>query len=256
MLTGIYTITNLVNNKLYVGLTTNFKERFYDHLNSLRRNCHANLHLQSSWNKYGEDNFCFEILEECETEFLYSKENYWCNMLNVHDNKYGYNIAFTNPYGNPRLQKETIVKISAAKIKLFKERGYFQTEESCKKRAETRRNNGNPWHSDNTKKLISESRKNIKMKPVTKETCLKISKANKGKPKPPGFIDKLSEIKKKPIQLIKENNDILEFDSIKSCAEYLCTTYPNCTRKSIETAMGRVLNGKKDSYKNQKFKYI
>lgn len=112
MTSGIYTITNIINNKLYVGHTTNFKKRFSKHLNTLRRDIHANSHLQNSWNKYGESNFKFEILENCEEKFLYSVENYWCNLLNVLDTRYGYNKKETSPTGNKtKLTKEAIEKI-------------------------------------------------------------------------------------------------------------------------------------------------
>lgn len=61
---GVYLITNLKNNKVYVGSTLNsFKERWMTHVQKLRSNKHPNQHLQSSFNKYGEDKFKFTILE-------------------------------------------------------------------------------------------------------------------------------------------------------------------------------------------------
>ena len=62
---GIYKITCKVNNKIYIGSTeVCFKQRFKKHKQRLRNNYHENDYLQKSWNKYGEDNFVFEILEE------------------------------------------------------------------------------------------------------------------------------------------------------------------------------------------------
>ena len=62
---GIYKITCKVNNKIYIGSTeVCFKQRFTKHKQRLRNNYHENDYLQKSWNKYGEDNFVFEILEE------------------------------------------------------------------------------------------------------------------------------------------------------------------------------------------------
>lgn len=110
---GIYTITNLVNGKLYVGLTKNLKERKKSHFKTLKYEIHGNPHLQSAVNRYGEENFLFEVLVECEEEFLCSEEHYWCNLLKVHDRKYGYNIEPTNPYGYPiTLSEETKRKMS------------------------------------------------------------------------------------------------------------------------------------------------
>jgi len=97
MKSGIYTIENLITKKLYVGYTENFKERFCNHINTLNREVHGNEHLQKAWNKYGQENFSFEILVTCSLEFLESEEHYWCTILNVHNPKYGYNIKATHP---------------------------------------------------------------------------------------------------------------------------------------------------------------
>jgi|APSaa5957512622_1039677.scaffolds.fasta_scaffold69422_2 group I intron endonuclease len=63
---GVYKITNNVNGKFYIGSSNNVYRRFNSHLSSLRSNSHSNEILQRSWNKYGEDNFSFAILEVCD----------------------------------------------------------------------------------------------------------------------------------------------------------------------------------------------
>lgn len=60
----IYKIINLVNDKFYVGSTTNKKVRFRQHRNLLRGNRHHCNHLQAAWNKYGESKFDFLVIEE------------------------------------------------------------------------------------------------------------------------------------------------------------------------------------------------
>jgi group I intron endonuclease len=97
MKSGIYTITCLVNNKIYVGKSINVEKRLSQHYYELSTKRHKNGYLRSSWEKYGEKFFKFELLEECDKEFLSSFEHYWCNILNSHNSKYGYNIATTNP---------------------------------------------------------------------------------------------------------------------------------------------------------------
>lgn len=59
----IYKIINVVNNKFYVGSTTNKKVRFRQHRKLLRGNRHHCKHLQAAWNKYGEDKFEFVVVE-------------------------------------------------------------------------------------------------------------------------------------------------------------------------------------------------
>ena len=62
---GVYRINNMVNGKVYIGSSKNIKERWWNHRHDLELNQHTNQHLQRSYNKYGKDNFLFEILELC-----------------------------------------------------------------------------------------------------------------------------------------------------------------------------------------------
>jgi group I intron endonuclease len=93
MKSGVYTITNIINNKIYVGSSTiSVNTRLKQHKSQLKNNKHSNRILQNSYNKYGEENFIFEILEECLPEHCLGIEQYWMNMLDVCNRKYGYNI--------------------------------------------------------------------------------------------------------------------------------------------------------------------
>ena len=61
---GIYKFTNKINRKVYIGQTSNITRRFYEHL---RR---TDQQIDQAIQKYGVNNFLFEILEECEIEKL------------------------------------------------------------------------------------------------------------------------------------------------------------------------------------------
>lgn len=111
MTTGVYTITNLCNNLMYVGCTSNFETRWKKHKQDLRKRRHGNSYLQKAWNKYGEENFIFEELVTCDIEFMYSEEHYWVNMLGTHDSKYGYNIKLTHPENKNINSKEISERI-------------------------------------------------------------------------------------------------------------------------------------------------
>lgn len=84
MNSGIYLIFNRINSKQYIGSAVSIRNRFRSHKNELNRNSHGNSHLQHSWNKYGEENFIFIILEEVEPvkEKLLTAEQDWIDTLN------------------------------------------------------------------------------------------------------------------------------------------------------------------------------
>ena len=61
---GIYRIRNMLDDMRYVGSTQDLEQGLVDRREWLRKNKHYNPHLQNAWNKYGEENFVFEIEEE------------------------------------------------------------------------------------------------------------------------------------------------------------------------------------------------
>ncbi|MCI8749387.1 MAG: GIY-YIG nuclease family protein [Lachnospiraceae bacterium] len=61
---GVYTITNKTTDRLYIGESLDIYRRWHDeHIPQLRKNLHYNKELQKDFNKYGEENFQFEVLE-------------------------------------------------------------------------------------------------------------------------------------------------------------------------------------------------
>lgn len=107
---GVYKILNLANDKFYIGSTTqSFKKRCVQHYSDLVRGVHKNSYLKYSWNKHGESNFKFEILEFCDKEETLEKEQYWLDFTKSYDKNIGYNI---NPKasGTPNMVDEVIQK--------------------------------------------------------------------------------------------------------------------------------------------------
>lgn len=86
---GIYKITCKANNKKYIGKATDLELRKQQHFSKLRIGNHPNMKLQDDFNKYGIDNFVFEILEECPEDKLDHLEDYY--MLSNHSINHGYN---------------------------------------------------------------------------------------------------------------------------------------------------------------------
>ena len=65
---GIYKITNIINNKSYIGKSNNIEKRFKEHQHLAFTTGHKEYEktLYKAFRKYGLDNFNFEILEELE----------------------------------------------------------------------------------------------------------------------------------------------------------------------------------------------
>ncbi|WP_170932616.1 NUMOD3 domain-containing DNA-binding protein [Desulfosporosinus sp. FKB] len=62
-LLGIYKITQLSTGRIYIGQTKyRFIERYWHHVWKLKHNSHDNKYLQNVWNKYGENDFEFEVV--------------------------------------------------------------------------------------------------------------------------------------------------------------------------------------------------
>ena len=78
---GIYRIRCLVSGKLYVGSSKIIKSRWYQHRRDLRLGKHASPRLQRAWNKHGEAAFVFEVIEECDVDALFIREQFHIDAL-------------------------------------------------------------------------------------------------------------------------------------------------------------------------------
>lgn len=77
----IYIIRCYKSIKVYIGSAVNFEDRKNCHLHLLRNNKHQ-AKLQNAFNKYGKENFIFEILEFVEDKSkLIEREQYYLDTL-------------------------------------------------------------------------------------------------------------------------------------------------------------------------------
>lgn len=109
----IYKITNLLNNKVYVGQTTKaLDERWKQHKRNIREG--RKYHLYNAIRKYGIDNFKVEVIDKAESFIdLSLKEIFWIQFYNTTNRKFGYNDTFGGEGGIPT--KETRLKISKSR---------------------------------------------------------------------------------------------------------------------------------------------
>lgn len=113
MKTGIYSITNKITDKRYIGSAVNIDIRWSKHKLDLKNDKHHSLKLQRAWKKYGESAFEFEILYECDkSELLFCEQN-WIDFYGV-DNLYNIYPIAGSPLGIKR-SDETKRKCQIAK---------------------------------------------------------------------------------------------------------------------------------------------
>lgn len=178
---GIYQIKNTVNGKIYIGSSSNLTQRKKDHFRKLRHNRHSNAHLQNAFNKYGEDNFVFEVIEYVEDKNkLISREQYYIDKHNVVQEGYNLRPKAENNLGMS-VSEETKKKLSEVS------KGRRHTEEARRKMSEYRRSNPlvgekngmyGKHHTEEARRKMSISQKGKNLgKHLTKEGKRKISKA-------------------------------------------------------------------------------
>lgn len=183
--TGIYKITNIINNKSYVGSSINIYRRWNQHRKLLICNKHYNKRLQNSVNKHGIKNFIFSIIEECEPIDLISKEQYHIDELNSYTCGYNGRPIASSPLGT-KLSEERKKVISV--FHKNRKRGPC-SEETKKKLSDANKGKTSSRKgvklSEDVKRKISKSKKgqpsNRKGTIHTKETKEKMSKIRKGR---------------------------------------------------------------------------
>lgn len=162
---GIYIWRNLITGTVLVGQTQNFRSRKGSYLNALKNKTYRNQYFQRSWDKYGKENFLFEIIEIIENPILLT--SYEQSYLNYYRTLPGGVYNLIGPVDNPR-------------------RGMKASEETKKKQSDAlKRYHSKIGHSKETKEKMSRTRlgkKHIKKHPPCPEHVKNIvSKIHTGK---------------------------------------------------------------------------
>jgi group I intron endonuclease len=135
-MSGVYTITNTLNGKIYIGSAFSFKKRWNEHKNDLRNNRHKNVHLQRTWNKDKEPNFKFEILEKViDPNLLLDFEQKWLDSIpkefkyNMSESAYA---AMTNRTHTQKSKKKIGIANSGENNPNYGKRGYWFNKQQSK----------------------------------------------------------------------------------------------------------------------------
>ena len=152
----VYRITNLINGKLYFGITKcKLRKRWNEHRYNSK---HKNSHIYLAMRKYGIENFIIEIVKNCDSEYeMYELEKRLIAKYKSNNRLYGYN----NSTGG---------EISSKGKKLSKE--------VRKKISEYQKNRKRKPHTKEAKKNMSKAAKGRDMSKVIEASI----KKTKGKP--------------------------------------------------------------------------
>jgi len=185
---GIYKILNIINGKMYIGSSINLKSRKYQHFFTLKKGVHCNKYLQNSYNKYGDNNFKWEIIEYIKSSDdkiqlkcnLLEKEQHWIDKLISQGNIIYNNCMIAGSCAGRKLSIEHKKKISEShmgnKNPMY---GKMVSKETRLKLSIASSN-----ISDETRLKISEKGKGNKHrlgKKASIETKMKMSESHKGK---------------------------------------------------------------------------
>lgn len=146
----IYCITNVVNNKKYIGKAVNVKKRWKsDHKRLLNSNNHYNQHLQNSWNKYGESNFELSILfDEVPINIVDEYEKFYIDFYSTSNPLFGFNKTLGGEGG---------LRTEESKEKMSQTQKVFQNlPEVRKKNSERNSGNGNAMFGKNVLDVWTE----------------------------------------------------------------------------------------------------
>jgi len=176
-----------INNKFYIGSSIDIDIRLQAHIKALRKNKHFNPYLQRAWNKYGEKNFRYEIIETVQDiNQLLIREKWWIDTTECYKKEIGFNMSL-NPLAPMRGRKHS--EKTKQKLKITRKQQIITQEH---------KNNislGNTGRivSENTrqkialgnkgKKCSKEQRENMSRGHIgitpSKETMLKLWEGNK-----------------------------------------------------------------------------
>lgn len=163
----IYIITNLINDKKYIGQTSrSVKRRFDEHVWR-----HGQV-IDKAIDKYGKENFKYDILEECNIDILDEREEYWIAKYDTYEGE-GYNIhkgGRTLGIGDehPRTGQITPKEVKDKMRKTLKENGTW----------ELRQGENHPYYGmKHTKEIRNKIRKgHHKNSQFNKKEAIKIIK--------------------------------------------------------------------------------
>jgi hypothetical protein len=106
---GVYKISNVINDKLYVGITADIEKRWMQHLYAANSPQQRHEPLYIDMRNYGIDKFKIEVIEKGpDMAYMYRREKYWIQTLST-KRPHGYNTSSGYEWSAyvPKIQDES-----------------------------------------------------------------------------------------------------------------------------------------------------
>lgn len=188
---SIYSFTNLINGKVYIGSTNDVGIRLRNHkYHAHTSKKYRHYYIYQAMNKYGWDNFKFEVIEECCVLPIIrnERENYWINFYNTLDKEFGYNMRLAD---NKVISDDTINKMRQAKL------GKKHTDEQNKNKSKIMTGNKRSLGHKHTQQAKDNMGKSHIGSKRSAETKARMSLAQTGKIRSEESKRKQSETRKR-----------------------------------------------------------
>lgn len=189
----IYKVTNIVNNKIYIGQTINLNKRKIRHIQQSKI---PKTYFERAINKYGEDKFIWEIICYCiDKDDLNQKEIEFINFYGGANSNLNYNSRDGGSGG--KLSTESLEKMKKSRrVPWSKKR-----REACKNK---------PLSEEHKKKISNSIKNRYKNDPILRQKQSENAKNRKHTEK---TKNKLSEMRigdKNPRYGFKESKESIE----------------------------------------------
>jgi hypothetical protein len=253
---GVYMIESVSTGRKYIGSGVDLNNRKRNHIYRLKKGNHHSIKLQRHFNKYGEMDLWFTILETCDSENTINREQFYINTVEPYFNSCliaGNTRGFKHTESTSvklsksksgekhwawgrRFSKEHRENISKSLMGRVGNIGFRHTEETKEKISELNKGRAgllgekNPMFgkivSEETRlkmRIARDGKKPMLGKTHSLEAKQKMSESRKGVKMPERSVEhreNLSKANGKPvIQYNKNNEPIAEYESCRKAGE-------------------------------------
>ena len=122
---------NMVSGKRYVGSSVDIYNRIHEHVHNLNNKTSHNAHFQAAWDKYGEEAFIFCVLEYCDENIRFEREQYYIDTLKP---EYNLTLNVVANFGHEpseetkeKISKTLKEKYSSGEIQTYKQQHNWKT---------------------------------------------------------------------------------------------------------------------------------